>query len=82
MAGKKRYFPGRVGNIPGEAGKNSSRKRWTIDGGTVVWPDSIKQGKNHIEYSDVLARLSNLAMKYRQIRLRIVKKISNLAMNW
>jgi hypothetical protein len=36
MAGKKRYFPERVGNIPGEAGKNSGRKRWTIVVGTVV----------------------------------------------
>jgi hypothetical protein len=33
---KKRFLPGRVGNIPGEAGKKSIRKRWTIDGGTVV----------------------------------------------
>jgi hypothetical protein len=39
-----------------------------IESGDIISPDSIKQGKNHIEYSDVLARLSNLAMKYRQIR--------------
>jgi hypothetical protein len=36
MAGKKRFFPSKVGNIPVEAGKNACPKKWTIDVGTVV----------------------------------------------
>ena len=36
MAGKKNYFPPQVGNIPGEVGKNSTRKSGTIVLGTVV----------------------------------------------
>ena len=35
--GKKKFFPTESGKYPGrEVGKNSIRKRWTIDGGTVV----------------------------------------------
>ena len=33
--GKKSFFPGRVGNIQVEAGKNPCPKNWTIDVGTV-----------------------------------------------
>jgi len=36
MAGKKRFFLPKVGKIPGEAGKNSTRKSGTIVLGTVA----------------------------------------------
>jgi len=42
---KKSYFPTKVGNVPGEVGKNSTRKSGTIVLGTVVSYDTTTHHK-------------------------------------
>jgi hypothetical protein len=44
MAGKKRYFPGRVGNIPGEVGKNREKKPGQLMGALSLKLDPLWPG--------------------------------------